>query len=205
MPKKSAAGRSIVSVSGRNEEDRTMRTPWGKAQSIYPKAEGIVRVITAGHGGYKLDRKRNAAVHEAWRKAGGWYEEDCEWAIVVLTFPQYFTEADIADAKFTAKNWFPEEYTKVTGEAVPTEESLTLRERAAREVHKGKWQTVSAYGSWHKDVPEGKVGVCAKIDGRYGQGESKYFLVPAEEYEAFKGPIGFIVDPERHPEVAKLL
>ena len=57
-----------------------MRTPWGDAQDVIDVAEGIKWVSTASHGGYKLDRKRNAQVNEVWRQAGGWYEEDCDWA-----------------------------------------------------------------------------------------------------------------------------
>jgi len=50
-------------------------------------------VITAGHGGFKLDPALNAQVPEVCRRRGGWYEEDCEWAIPFLVFPELFEEA----------------------------------------------------------------------------------------------------------------
>ena len=56
-------------------------SPWGRVQSCGMVAPGIGWVSTASHGGIKLDRKRNAEVPEYMRTAGGWYEEDCEWAI----------------------------------------------------------------------------------------------------------------------------
>jgi hypothetical protein len=179
-----------------------MRTPWGVSQSVTEVYPGIQSVSTAGHGGYKLDRKRNAMVHEAWRNVGGWYEEDCEWAIVALTFKYEFPAETVEGAIKTLKNWLPIQYSLVTGEQVALEESSKLREIAAKEAAKGKLQSFVAWGSWNKHVPEGFVGVCAKVDGRDGAGEGRYFLIPAEEYDG-RG-IVFVVDPERHAEVGTI-
>ena len=62
-------------------------------------------VQTASHGGFYLDAEMNAQVPEAWRVAtfndlglAGWYEEDCDWCLVALTFPQHFTVSQMADA-----------------------------------------------------------------------------------------------------------
>lgn len=63
-----------------------MRTPWGMADSAEIVADGIGHVGTPSHGGMKLDRKRNAMVPAPLRREGGWYEEDCEWAIVEYVF-----------------------------------------------------------------------------------------------------------------------
>ena len=177
-----------------------MKTPWGQAQSIQDESEGIQSVSTSGHGGYKLDRKRNAQVHAAWRKAGGWYEEDCAWSIVVFTFRSRYDERTVERAIGTLKAMFPDKYTLVTGQEVFLAESSVLRERAEKQAALGKWQSYAAWGSWHKDVPEKLVGVVAKIDGREGSGPERFFLVPAEEYE--KRSLVFVVDPERHAEVS---
>ena len=56
-------------------------SPWGAIQSTHTLADGALFVTTAGHGGVKLDRRRNAAIPAPARSAGGWYEEDCQWAI----------------------------------------------------------------------------------------------------------------------------
>jgi len=76
-----------------------MMTPWGHSQSIEEIAPGIVFVSCAGHGGFKLDDERNKQVPAAWRarsfnKQGlrGWYEEDCDAVLVVLSFPGAFPD-----------------------------------------------------------------------------------------------------------------
>lgn len=91
------------------------RSPWGRIQWSRRVADGIWFVSTAGHGGYKLDRKRNATVDACWRRAGGWYEEDCEWAIAALTFPDEVcdgTTENIAAAHRAARRYFPKQYSE---------------------------------------------------------------------------------------------
>jgi len=72
-------------------------TPWGAAQHTKQVAPGITRIDTASHGGYHLSAERIQAMPEQLRRfkpyAGeGWYEEDCDWAIVALAFPQHFDD-----------------------------------------------------------------------------------------------------------------
>jgi hypothetical protein len=57
------------------------RSPWGKIQDVRELAEGAWMVSTAGHGGIKLSAARNRKVPAPAREPGGWYEEDCQWAI----------------------------------------------------------------------------------------------------------------------------
>ena len=64
-----------------------MKTPWGYSDSSEAIAEGIAWYGTPSHGGYHLSMARNAEVHDAWRRPDGWYEEDCDWCMVALTFP----------------------------------------------------------------------------------------------------------------------
>lgn len=66
-------------------------TPWGAAQASYRYGEGIVCHSTAGHGGFHLDECANARVHQAWRSPTAFYEEDVEWSIVAVTYPNLFT------------------------------------------------------------------------------------------------------------------
>ncbi len=70
-------------------------TPWGYAQYTKRIAEGITEYGTAGHGGIKLSQARYNALPEEYKAhktfAGGlWYEEDCDWVIVALAFPEEF-------------------------------------------------------------------------------------------------------------------
>lgn len=85
-----------------------MQTPWGTADSVEHIADGIIFVTTPSHGGFRLDQSRNAQVPYVWRQASfngqalrGWYEEDCDWSLVALTFPQHFEgHAEIARKTF---------------------------------------------------------------------------------------------------------
>lgn len=43
----------------------------------------------------------------------GWYEEDCDWAIVALAFPQFFPADAIPAALATIKNMKPHLYAEV--------------------------------------------------------------------------------------------
>ena len=74
---------------------QVVQTPWGAAQGARQVAEGVVRYDTASHGGYWLDEARQAQVVAQFPEfrtfAGGpWYEEDQDWAIVALVFPELF-------------------------------------------------------------------------------------------------------------------
>ncbi len=91
--------------------------PWGKAQSVKEVGPGILSYSTALHGGYYLDPTTNAKVSQVLKKATfgelglkGWYEEDCDWAIVVFTFKKCFAESHYKAAvesleRFHADSW----------------------------------------------------------------------------------------------------
>jgi hypothetical protein len=183
------------------------RTPWGTADSSQQITKGIMFYTTPSHGGYHLSPAMNAKVHEAWRDAKGWYEEDCEWSIVALTFPEHFSADNLAHAKATAKGCYPHAYKTVTGEDVKLEESHVLREEADAVKHAESWIAVCAMGSWHAKVPSGKVGVIAAKGGRDSTGrlprEQRCFLVAKEAYDAREHwcSLGFIVNPAEHAEV----
>jgi len=176
-----------------------MKTPWGTSQLVKEVAPGIQEVSTGSHGGYKLDRKRNAQVPEVFRRPGGWYEEDCEAAIVILTFPEVFkVGADMA--RQTLREYYPDEYTAAFGEAVDLKDSWILRERSALEAAKGKLIVMAAWGDWNPGVPSGMVGVVARVDGK--QPPDRWFLVPAGEYTK-ENRMCFVINPDRHKEVER--
>ncbi|MFG1872109.1 DUF7007 domain-containing protein [Micromonospora arborensis] len=96
-----------------------MTTPWGPAQQEEKLAPGITEVSTAGHGGIHLIPTVNALVHRVWRERSGWYEEDCDWAIVALTFPELFPAQRAAYAHDSAKRWHAKSYAVAMGVATP--------------------------------------------------------------------------------------
>jgi hypothetical protein len=76
---------------------RSESTPWGVADSTTKLADGVHHHITSSHGGYQV----LSHVREKWPQplrdfepfAGrGWYEEDCDWAIVALAMPHLFPD-----------------------------------------------------------------------------------------------------------------
>jgi hypothetical protein len=72
---------------------RMLSTPWGVAQDVQKEAEGITWYSTASHGGYGLSAYRASRMPEEYRRhepfAGRhWYEEDCDWCLVWLSFPE---------------------------------------------------------------------------------------------------------------------
>lgn len=109
------------------------RTPWGPAQRASREADGIAFVPTDGHGGYKLSSERNAAVPRPFRKASGWYEEDCERHIVefyhydaLFNRPQDAGRdraADLAGHDESLRDWFPKAWEKVNGRTLEPGES----------------------------------------------------------------------------------
>lgn len=78
-------------------------TPWGPSQHAKQLAPGIVRHHTAGHGGILLSPERQQGMPAALRSfvpfAGdGAYEEDCDWAVIALAWPEHFRPESVYNA-----------------------------------------------------------------------------------------------------------
>lgn len=196
------------------------RSPWGTIDYVSHWDVGITNVGTAGHGGVKLSPGRNRQVHEVWRRPGGWYEEDCEWAIVAVTFPECYSPEHVATARKTARNWFPDEYEVVTGETVKPGESYVRDEQLFYAEHADDWVTTAALAADPGTVErivrddgvtgglrlipaeQAMVKVWARVGGRRASApETRAFLVPAADY-ATRGRFGFVLDPDKYKEVA---
>ena len=83
-----------------------MYTPWGLADYEKPMGEsGIIAVSTSSHGGYYVPPELYNAMPEPLRfnpyGGGTWFEEDCEWALVALAYPQHFEARDLHYAVLT--------------------------------------------------------------------------------------------------------
>ena len=80
-----------------------MNTPWGQSNDQKEYAPGIVFYGTPSHGGFHLGRTRQATVKRIFPTfspyAGGpWYEEDEDWRLVVVVFPEYFPAGEVHQA-----------------------------------------------------------------------------------------------------------
>ncbi len=179
------------------------QSPWGKVQTKQELAPGIWSVSTAGHGGIKLSRGRNAAVPKYMRAEGGWYEEDEQWSIAAVVHPIGFQRklkdgrSEFDCALETFRNSFPSEWEQFSG--------MTLQPGMSRARDREIWLmdnhanfiVSSACGAWHHGVPEGMVGVHAT---RLSDGEKKQFLVSAHEYANPPDKQGFVIDLTRHEQ-----
>lgn len=103
-----------------------MKTPWGKSDHEKVIAHGITFYGTPSHGGFKLHSAKNYQIPDYMRSKDGWYEEDCDWAIVAVVFPEHFVDS-YHQALDTLKNWHPKEYQKYFGVILKPEESYVLR------------------------------------------------------------------------------
>ncbi len=94
-----------------------MQTPWGPAQHRTPLGDGMIEVSTATHGGIYVPPNLNREIRGIWRREDCWYEQDCDWAIVALTYPDRFPQPRLDVADELARRWYPEQYNIVMGGA----------------------------------------------------------------------------------------
>ena len=84
-------------------------TPWGIADQSTTIAPGIVFHSTPSHGGFHISPDKLASMDPVLRAlpafcgraavwAKGWYEEDCDAALIPLAFPADFAPDRVRDA-----------------------------------------------------------------------------------------------------------
>jgi hypothetical protein len=80
----------------------TIDTPWGRADRVEKVGRGILAVSTPSHGGYFVPQELYDAMPEALRVnpygRGTWFEEDYEWSLVALAFPDLFEAGQLGYA-----------------------------------------------------------------------------------------------------------
>ena len=171
-----------------------MYTPWGESEAKKTYAEGITFYQTPSHGGFHVLPDQNAKIHAAWRRADGWYEEDVDWAITAMTFPDLFAPEHLESARHTAKAWHPHTYMAVIGETLEPKDSFVLQRELFSREHAVDWVVVAALSS--KTRP-GMVDCIAIRGGHGGRGPKRRFLIPSEDYKP--GQFGFVVPDDRYP------
>lgn len=170
-------------------------TPWGASQHAIVYADGIVFHATSGHGGFHLSVACNVKVPLTLRNASGWYEEDAEWAIVALTFPDLFTTYERRCCDETVRNTWPVEWEQIHGRPLKPGESWTKDKTAFEQKHVSDWMVTSAIRS---SLYAGMVEVVARRrSADIGQDEERRFLVPGAEYQT-RSRFGFVIDERRH-------
>lgn len=94
--------------------NKGLETPWGVADHVEDIGQGILHVMTLGHGGYYVPPHLLGRLSPQWRAFGAkwsqgwgecWYEEDCAWAGVCLAFPELFPADALPHAQALAKQY----------------------------------------------------------------------------------------------------
>jgi hypothetical protein len=178
----------------RREIRSACNTPWGASQYAETYVDGIVRYGTSRHGGFRLSSDCNGKVYPKLRKGNGWYEEDCEWAIVALTFPDLFTGYERKCADQTLRDWWPNEWEIIHGRKLAPGESHCKDREAFKRQHAGDWVVISALRSDHHPGMTEVIATCG--GSRDPHCEERRFLVTSAEYEM--GRFGFVIDETRH-------
>ncbi len=107
-------------------------TPWGMSDYSEKVAPGIVWYSTPSHGGYHLSPGRQLEMPIAFktesRREDGWYEEDCNWCLVVVAFSSHFQPEKYQAAKDCMRNWHPDLYEGYFQEKLQPAESYMRRQ-----------------------------------------------------------------------------
>ena len=98
---------------GRETRPLPPYTPWRTPDFGYRFDESgdVMMFTTPSHGGFHVTGDALLRIPEAHRVgfAGrGWFEEDCDWAIVVHFLPELFDPRDVEMARETLRHWHPE-------------------------------------------------------------------------------------------------
>ncbi len=92
-------------------------TPWGTAQTARNFGVGIVQYSTASHGGFQVSSRLLLQMAEDMRGDAyaplGWFEEDCAWCMVALSFPERFPLQSRLDALDTLRSTYPQQFKRL--------------------------------------------------------------------------------------------
>ena len=128
----------------------TKSSPWGTVdyQEFLTPDRKIYQVGTPSHGGIKVYSSYNKLIPEAFRNENGWYEEDCEWAIVYyFLFKELEASAEtILKAEKTLKNYFWQAYESHFGVIISLEDSPKKVDDTKEELLKNEYVIVSRRG-----------------------------------------------------------
>jgi len=184
-------------------------SPWGKIQSNREFIPGFNWIITASHGGVKLNRTRNSQVPDYMRIKGGWYEEDEAWAIPFVVFEIELMREAWDKVQLTInrhhhtnilRNWFPEMYERYNGVTLKPGESFVRDEQNWKLLNANKMQTLCAISSdFYPSMVEVTACIGGREEGRITNPEHHY-LVPIADYK-LRGPHGFAFDPAAYKEI----
>lgn len=219
---------------GRERIDRAMlrgfRTPWETPDDGYVYAAGIASVSTPSHGGFILTAEMNERIDERWRApADGYagqaddvldpewrrrdnvmtgfafYEEDQQWAIVAITFPELFTDRERRFADRTLRNDYPDIWESVTGGTATVLNSSGRRISEFQRLNADRWIVTCAVKD--RNDPE-RIVASAYVGGRDERGGTKghvrHYSLDGKDYDRrlrLSGVYQCVIDEDVDPRV----
>lgn len=188
-------------------------TPWGKPDDCDEIADGIRRYYTASHGGYWISQERRRQMPEALQLAGtwaggNWYEEDCDWCLVYLSFPAEFAkfepdrfEKNFEAARHTLRNWKWRTWEALYGRELAEGESYCKDQDLWEEKTKDLLTVRSCITNYHDiRIPPDHVGVFAQMRSHPELYQDIIFLVPEAEYN----PARMIIEEGKYKTIKEI-
>ena len=146
----------VTEESWSHHDPKAPSSPWGRVQVRTTRTlgmEAVIEVSTSSHGGIYLAPPLNERIPLPFRRADGWYEEDCDWSIPVHFLPAFWSGLEVPvrrDGKPTgelrplteeaaecSRLWHWRAWERHTGETIPTgvnwlkDEETSYEERRA--------------------------------------------------------------------------
>lgn len=191
--------RQLAGLHRRSIQPRVV-TPWGPSHIAVAYGVGIVSHQTASHGGFALSKERNAGIPASLRTKEGFYEEDCAWAAVAVTFPDLFTDLEKRRADEVLRQVYPDAWEALHNTFLQRGQSRARDRQRFDADNADRWVVISAILS---NQHPGYVECIATLGGRRpsntglkaGQGPvERRFLVAEERYDI--GLHGFVIDED---------
>lgn len=185
-------------------------TPWGAPRRSQEIARGLIFFDCPGHGGYWLAKERERARIDRfpWFKTfsgGPWYEENCDWSVVALTFPENFSDDAIRGAVRTVRAYstratyrLPSSGWKCVIEWMlgnsPEATAIIQRADAWSEKIKHLWERGSMWTATRGCYPRGTWGVTFHRAADGAQ-RTVYMEYPADRYYSDEALDALVVEP----------
>lgn len=130
----------------------SISTPWGPSQQVRNIADGIDVVSTASHGGIRLSAARAKTLQAlmpgqgTYAGSSSWFEEDLDANLVVLAFPEHFSEQALFNAVRAIRDWEAGYLDPAKAFLAGAGKNLVARADAFAATVNGRWE-VTSYGS----------------------------------------------------------
>ena len=188
---------------------KNKQSPWGKIDHFYQITPWLTWVSTSSHGGVKLDRKHNAMIPDYARCYGGWYEEDCEWAIafcflknkIIKDMNQHYENYEwlnsmLSNCEKVLRDNYPSLYESFFNTILNEGESRAKDEYIWNEINKDNYKLYCAIGM----INNVKVLLKKSREGT----EENWYMISKDLYLSKKERFGWVFSKEEIKHLRKI-